>query len=501
MSKKLKVLCIYTVDDYFSIDKPLQTNEQIPFGISMIATIIKNYGADVDLMVLTNKTYNQYISEYMESKIPDLVCVTSVSSQFGLVKKITSYLKNISEDPFILLGGHHASLAPDDAIMEPSIDAICVGEGDHVINNILDLISQQKPISNVPHLWIKKDGFIEKNERLPFEQNLDQLPFIDRQMWEEWVAFPDSSASVLVGRGCPYICTYCSNHAMKKLSKGKYVRYRSPENLIKEIEMICSNKDINYIYLEVETIGADITIANDIFELLKDFNDRRVENDIGVEKINFGMNLAYHSNFSRDREKLHTFLDKCRGSNVVQLNIGLESGSERVRKEILRRPKHTNEELVSFLSLVNQYDIKVNLFLLMGVPGETPKDFKKSISLIRKIQPHYVFLSIFYPYIGTDLYNVALDKGLIDSGSLDSTNERTKPILKSTDYHSWEIRRDYILFWYYCYKGNWSYVKIFMYTIKAIISSYPSIQEKYRYLISNSNFLVKIKNRILFSTN
>jgi len=487
----IKVLCVYTVDDYFSIEKPLQTNEEIPFGISMIATIIKNCGASVDLMVLTDKTFNHHIRNYAVNESPDLICLTAVSSQFNLIKKISVTLRGTFRNAFIILGGHHASLAPDDAIMHPSIDAICVGEGDYAVKKILTLMSQGKRMSNIPNLWIKLNGIIERNERLPFEQDLNQLPFIDRKMWREWVAYPDDNASILVGRGCPYRCTYCSNHAMKRLSKGRYVRYRSPENIVEEINEICKNNNINFIYLEVETVGADIVLASKIFEALKEFNNDR------NNPINFGINLAYHSSFSKDKKKVRDFLGKCRDAGVIRLNIGLESGSERIRKDVLRRPRHTNNELIEFMSDVRQHNIGVILFLLMAVPGETPKDFQESVKIIRKIKPETVYLSIFYPYIGTDLYNISLENNLIPNKGLDDKNERTQVVLRLPGYPYWKIKRDYILFWYYCFKGDWSYLKIFAFTVKAVISSVPYLQNKYKYIMSHSSNLVNIKNMII----
>lgn len=65
--------------------------------------------------------------------------------------------------------------------------------------------------------------------------------------------------SILVARGCPYKCTYCSNHALQLLSDGKLVRYRSPGDMNEGIEEVRRlYPDLRDIYLEVETIGASM---------------------------------------------------------------------------------------------------------------------------------------------------------------------------------------------------------------------------------------------------
>ena len=91
--------------------------------------------------------------------------------------------------------------------------------------------------TGIPNLWIRDPDTkeIEKNSTAPFNEELDTIPHVDRTLWEFWTANPHEEASVLVGRGCPYKCTYCSNHAMEELAEGKYVCYRSPEDMILEI--------------------------------------------------------------------------------------------------------------------------------------------------------------------------------------------------------------------------------------------------------------------------
>ena len=78
-------------------------------------------------------------------------------------------------------------------------------------------------------------------------------------MWKEWIEeVPDSVTAVLLVRGCPFSCSYCSNHSLRNLAGGSYVRFRSPRNIVEEIKEITNQSPRKEnIYLEVETIGAN----------------------------------------------------------------------------------------------------------------------------------------------------------------------------------------------------------------------------------------------------
>jgi anaerobic magnesium-protoporphyrin IX monomethyl ester cyclase len=208
----MNVACIYSVDDYASIEKPLSSALQIPFGISMIATVLKKAEHNVELFVLCPiSSVKELFEEYIEREKPTMFCLSAVSSQFEVVNAAARVIKAIDPSIFIILGGHHASLDSENAIQSPYLDAICVGEGDVAILELAKQLEEKKElISDISGLWIKdrNTGEINKTPTLPFEQDLDSLPFIDRTLWEPWIINTHDEASILVGRGCPYKCTY-----------------------------------------------------------------------------------------------------------------------------------------------------------------------------------------------------------------------------------------------------------------------------------------------------
>lgn len=500
----MKIGCVYTVERGATDEVPLPYATDIPFGMAIISTLLKDAGHDVRLLVFSARSnYRRILEDYIREQRPRLFCLTAVSSQFAFIREIARIIKHTDPSIFVALGGHHASLDSDEAIETPTLDAICVGEGDYAVLELARQLEAGGGVSGIPNMWIKRpDGPLEKNPAVDFEQDLDSLPFIDRKLWEPWIVNPDKYPHVLLGRGCPFRCTYCSAHAMRGLQSGKFVRFRSVSNIVAEIEKICVDYPaVDSIYLEVETI-AHQKEAVALFEGLAAFNRGR---DV---PLSFGCNFTVTSQFIRREEGCREFLAMLERANVTYLNIGLESGSERLRKDVLRRPRYTNDEFVRFAQMAREFEIDLDFYVLIGVPDETLEDYRETVRLVRETQPKTVQLSIFYPYLGTDLATLALDRGLVTRRDLDPTldagdesealrkaMERTRPALNVPTFPRWRVRLEYTLFWFKVYRGHWPASQILVQSILGFIVGNPRLWAMYNRLQDHSrvvNFLREI---------
>jgi len=443
----MRILFVYTLEVAQSSTKPIALLEWTQFGISYISAYLQQAGHQTQLLVLTRKSPLDSIDRTIIEFQPELVAFTAVSSEYLFVEKIGQYIKARFPRVFLLAGGAHVSLAPDEVMLE-IFDALCIGEGEQPTLELVTCLEAGQPITTLPNLWVKDEGKVHKNPIRPFLQDLDALPFPDRRMWQDWVDigfYPDQfRPAVLLGRGCPFICSYCSNHALKELASGTYVRLRSPENIAAEVRTVADlYPKAEEIYLEIETFGADLAWAHELCAQLTALNASR------VRPLRFGVNLRI---YPRLIDKLEPLLQDLRQANFNSINIGLESGSERVRKQVLRRI-YSNQDVVQAVAMAKKHGLKVSFFNIIGLPSETIEDFNETVRMNRLCQPDHHYTSIFYPYPGTDLYNQCESQGLLPADHLASGMERVKADLDMPQFSKAQIQKAYIWFDYYAYKG------------------------------------------------
>ena len=475
----LSLACVYSVESYVTLDKPIREGASVPFGIATIATVLKDAGHEVELLVFTPDTpILATLRPFIQRFQPRLFCLTAVSTQFPLIRTIAEAIKQVDSTIYVALGGAYASLMPEEAIACPFIDAVCVGEGDTAVVELAAQILAGRQPANIHNFWFKQPGtgMVEKNDPAPFFSDLDSLPFIDRELWRPWIQEPERDPSVLVGRGCPFRCSYCSNHILGKLASGSYVRFRSHNNIIQEIEQITRDPRVTNVYLEVETVGVNIEYALQLCEALSRFNDER------DNPIRFKINLAVTHKLVREIDVLNRLFAAFKRANIVAINIGLESGSEKIRNEVLRRPRYSNEDIITFCACAKKYDIRITMFVMLGLPGESVADFQETYQVVRKCEPYNIWLSIYYPYPGTDLYQEAKNKKLFSEKDMSNALERRRSYLVLPDFPRWRIMSEYVLFKFKVFKGRQSLKQRISYAIRAAMETNKRLDNLYLYL-------------------
>ncbi|OFW57385.1 MAG: hypothetical protein A2W01_07040 [Candidatus Solincola sediminis] len=466
----MKVLFIHSEQDPYTPSKPLETLERLQFGISYISSVLKEEGHRTALLVVSPDSVERVEKRIAEFD-PGLICFTSVFTEFHIIQQAMARSRKAFPGVFAVLGGPHATLNPEECLKEP-VDAVCVGEGEFATLELAKQSEAGKRPHGIPNLYIKKaDGSVERNKPRPFIEDLDSLPFPDRDMWLPWVSNPFSRPSLLVGRGCPFQCTYCCNHALRHVAEGKYVRLRSPANIVAELEnMKGANPYLGEVYLEVETLGVKMEWALELCDLLRDFNATK---EIPVV---FGTNLRVTPN--RDYNKLFAALAS---SNFRFVNIGLESGSERVRREILNR-RYSNRDIENAVETARKHGLQVGFYNLIGLPGETKADFKETVKVNRICQPDWFLTAVFFPYPGTKLHDTCSETGLLDQG-LDTDLERRKPILELPGFTKRQQERRRAWFPWLIYRGKRPWKELIWLVAMAKVYSNRRMIKMHRWLI------------------
>ena len=466
-----KILGVYTTDSILCVkDKPIRYLKDIPLGMSYIMSAVKNSGYEFELFVFSKKNNLQDdITKLFQNNNFDIVLFTSVSSQYFFVKQIAKYIKQIKPEVKNLIGGVHATLNYNDVLKEDCFDAVCVCDGEYAVVDYIKNIRENKQTVNIDNLYIKADkNNILKPNKTYYIQDLDKLQPPLRDIWNKWVSFPNSINSahnVSLTRGCYNNCSYCSNHALAKISTTKYVRYRNINRIIEKINSIKTGK----VYLNTESLTLDLNYLDKFLDALIENNRKRKEKIEYFADINIYKNILYDA-----------FFKKLKDANIKTISVGFESGSYKIRKDILHRPNYTNEDFCLFCKLARKFNISVYVYALIGIPYEINKDYLETVNVLKEANPNFIRFYICTPYPGTDLYKKLLQDNLIcDNKFLNFSQERIKALISYPNMSKLKIQLNYFSFLFRVYIGKKSLIEIIKLTMGVLIYSYnkfvPSI--------------------------
>lgn len=367
-----------------------------PMGIMCLVAAVKHRGHEAD-MFLTNLEPRLFeaIADYQ----PDVIgfSVTSGAEDYylELIRRIRAHYPHFIS----LMGGPHPTFFPE-VLENDEVDIICRGEGDDALPDLLDRLRDQQDYSDIMNLWVKNKDGIVRNPMRPLIQDLDRLPYPDRDSFLKYKAYAHSSVKhFLASRGCPYDCAYCFNHKLKRLyleeaNERKYCRLRSPENVVREIEQVKEGYRLNIVYFH-----DDLFIMNR--KWLAEFSE--------LYAARVGLPMICYVRANLVNEEVVQCLKK---ANCITIAMGIESGNEELRKNVLRRSM-TNETIVRAADLFNQYGISIMTQNMVGLPGETVDNAYETIELNTRVKPAYGWVSIFQPYPRTELYHYCIEKGYL----------------------------------------------------------------------------------------
>lgn len=369
-------------------------------GIMCLSSALKKAGHETDLICFAKENFLEKLKEMK----PNIVAYSLTT---GMHQEYISINREIKKNfkVYSVFGGPHPTFYPE-MIKEEGVDAICIGEGEEAFVEFVNRLRDKKSIDNVKNFWIKKGKRIIKNSLRKLTENLDKLPFADRELiYNKDSFFKELEIKrFMAGRGCPFQCTYCFNRQYNLLYKdrGKIVRHRSVDNVIKEILEIREK----YLLKTVKFIDDTFNI-NPVW--LKEF----------CEKYKEKINLPFICNIRADLIN-HEIVSQLKNANCIIVYLGIETGNEKVREKILER-NMSNEQILNACKLLKKAGIKIVAQNMLGLPGEDIGGTFETILFNSKCRVDFPGFSIFQPYPDTALTNYAIRKGFFD-GKFDNSN-------------------------------------------------------------------------------
>ena len=363
-------------------------------GPMYIASMLKKHGQEV-LMRIGSRVddFRSTISGFK----PDFVAFSIMSGSHHWALDMARRIKKeygISN----IFWGAHCTFFPD-FIIERDIDIIVRGEGEKACLELMERVDRKEDYLDVKNLWIARGGKIYKNEVRRLDEELDEYPFPDRELYSDLKGRIDLSVrNVITSRGCPWRCTFCFNASMQNLyrDKGKYVRIRNIDNVIEETRILRDSAGTKTIYFADDVFGLD---SRWLYEFLPKYKER-----VGLPFI-----CLVRADVVCKNEKYSQYLADY---GCISACFGVESGVEYIRNSILDK-KVPDSAIYEAADRLHKAGVKFRTFNIMGLPGETLEDAFRTVKMNIDIKTDHPWCSMFMPFPGTKLTEYAKENGYL----------------------------------------------------------------------------------------
>lgn len=397
--------------DLLLLSPPINPLVEAPFflpniGLGYLASVAKKEGFNVAVRDATCEglSFSTLFREIIKLN-PKIIGITIPTVQAKIAQKLNLFIKHYLPETITIAGGWHSTARPREVIEKMKFDIVVRGEGEKTLVELLNVlfdnncdISKSLPLlKKVRGICINTNkGFYSTPPR-EYIKNLDTLPFPAWELFNLKKIKPLFSLfgsfrkiiqlPILTSRGCPFKCVFCSR------VMGEYVRFRSPENVIKEI--------LHDFY----TFNAkEFVFVDENFTLNKKRTEKICENIINYN-LHDKIEWIAETRVDLVDEKL---LLKMKKAGCKVLLFGVESGDNNILS--LSKKGYKVETIKKAFKISKKIGLKTYASFILGLPGENLTTITKTIKICMEIDPDYVSFNILVPFPGTEVEEYARNR-------------------------------------------------------------------------------------------
>jgi len=385
----------------------LKAIDSEPMGIAFLSAMLKEAGHDVRLVVATEEDPVAVARSYQ----PHLVGYTVYTGTQKYYLELNRAIKEAVPQVFSMFGGPHPTFFPE-LVQEEGVDGVCIGEGEYAVVDLAGALAGKRTLTDIPNWWIKQDGQVFHNVLRPLINDLDTVPLPDRQSLYD--AHPPSRESpikpFLAGRGCPYNCSFCFNHAYGQLyrEKGKRVRRRSVDNLLTEMQQVQEAHPYRFVIF-----------TDDTFSMLPRWLEEFANKYPQAVGVPFWCQVR--ANLVDD-----SMAEVLRRAGCVSVSLGVEAGNDELRNRVLRR-NMSKEEIIAACDTLRRHGIRFMTNNMVGLPTGTLATDWETLEFNVRLRPAYTNVFLYQPYPKTELGEFALAEGYM-LGDFDSVSDSVSDV-------------------------------------------------------------------------
>jgi len=380
-----------------------------PQGIMHLSSALKAEGHQVELAVAAHHDPVAMAREFQ----PDVAAYSVITGSQRYYLDVNQRLKAELPDVFSIFGGPHPTFFPE-MVEEDGVDGICRGEGEAALVELVDALGDGGPTAVLElDNWSfrcnsdAREPRVVTNPVRPYTEDLDSLPFPDRALVYERdpIAAKSKIKHFLTGRGCPYNCTYCFNHALGEIYRGKGKRFRqqSVDYVLEDIGWVRDHYPLEFVVFVDDTFVLSA-------EWLTEF----------AEKYPKKIGLPF---FCNTRANLVTAeqVRLLKEADCHCVSMGIETASDRIRNELLKR-RMSQEQILEAARLIREGGLHFTTTNMIGLPTSTLADDFETLELNIQAKPSYAHVFIFQPYQRTELGEFTREHDLM-VGTFDDIGE------------------------------------------------------------------------------
>ena len=350
-----------------------------PLGILYIASLLKQH--NIKSIFLDGLLFCSNISDFsrrIKKHNPDIVGITSMTSNFDIAKDIAREIKTINKDIVTVLGGSHVTALPN-CIKDSGFDIGVIGEGEFTFLELVLALKNKSTISDIRGIVYKNGNSITINKLRPLLKEIDILPYPERELLKSVHRYHPAvfnykhlpCVTILTSRGCNYKCLYCIN----SLSNSTFWRGHSVDYVLGEIEKVVVKYSVRNFWILDDDFAFD---KGRVYSICREILKRNL-------KINWSCMMRVNS---ADYELLKIM----KAAGCWQIAYGIESGSQRILDIINKKCYLT--QIRQAVNLTKKARIEIKGFFILGLPTETAADIKKTLNLATSLPLDY---ATFFP--------------------------------------------------------------------------------------------------------
>jgi len=391
-----------------------------PWFLAYSTALLERENIDVNLIDaattdMSNKDFIKYVNKIDPEILISEVSTITIKNDLDIMKRIKEKI-----GCKIALTGSHVTALCDDILRKNNfIDFILLGEYELTVLELAKKLKSGK-FSNISGLAFRKGKNFKINKPRPLIENLDMLPLPARHFLpmdrynEAFAQLPNQQ--MLSTRGCPFRCVYC---VLPQIFYNHKVRYRSPEKILDEMEILIEEYKPKEIYFDDDSFTLN---SRHILGICKEIKKR---------KIDIPWSCMGHAMISED------VLKKMVNTGCVGVKFGVETASPRVQKSI---KKGLNlKQIKKFVKIAKKYKLRTHATYILGLPGDTKETMRETLKFAVTLGTDKFQISIATPYPGTEFYRMAKQNGYLVTEDFSKYDGNKEAVISYPDLPKEEI--------------------------------------------------------------